>query len=833
MDFADIASRYAQTRWDQATQPFTDPEAYLNRRLGIDNTTEEGNVKPVTQTIKTNPQTGEQEMTIKGTPQDLSAANPLTPTVTMPGQAQPTFNFNQPAPIQQAPAQPIQPSGMMPTGGVVSAIPRAPMPDTSNVLPGQQIPPGQIPQPIMDDTGRIVGYETPDQTMAALRNRTPFVPTPPVQQPVQQAPVQAPTPPVQQPVQQAPAPAAVAPVAPTPVQAPAPAVVPTQAPAQAPSPVTQERQLEQWQQDLIDAQKDPTKLHAYIANEKNPAEGRTMAETLLKNQYKRQEEEARTDKLVKDFVGGDRKAQTDVMKRLSSKSEEGSLFKAYLYNRFGLHELAKQEQQKLGGTSFERMMVNGQNYLVEINPQGGITGAFDAKGKAVGEDVLTQLNAGASKFGTHAYGFTGGSITIPTGHPDAGQEYRQRTNSQTGQIENIITTGPNAGKIYTGPAGYEKRVTTQAMIGSNQLIFDLQKKHGGNVLDALKEFQDIKGPLNPDDRSAFLERYGYGTTIPNKVQIPGQPVPTAPIAPEPVTPAPVVRQPTSYTPEPTGGMMTTGYTPGQEPGGFIKTGGADIGTPIGTLRQQQELGTAAGKAKIDIGKKSAEELNTANRTYSDELAKSRQSAISQRSTIDRLQTAINKNPSFWGIDTNSALWRAYVDINSTNENKAEALNTLARNLNIPADKRSEFDQVMNDYRNLQVNAITGSGLTASQTNTERESQRVLGTIGSISDRPAAARATLEYAKAKIEYTEAKAKAWAQARKANPNLDRLEFEVDFDETKGEQIFKDANDRMNKILGVSASPAAGGLKEGQTSVSKSGKPIVVRNGKWEYQ
>ena len=36
---------------------------------------------PVTQTIKTNPVTGEQEMTIKGTPADLSAANPRTPTV--------------------------------------------------------------------------------------------------------------------------------------------------------------------------------------------------------------------------------------------------------------------------------------------------------------------------------------------------------------------------------------------------------------------------------------------------------------------------------------------------------------------------------------------------------------------------------------------------------------------------------------------------------------------------------------------------------------------------------------------------------------------------------
>ena len=54
----------------------------------------EANVKPVTQTITTDPKTGEQMMTVKGRPEDLSAANPNTPTVTLA--AQPTFNFGAP-----------------------------------------------------------------------------------------------------------------------------------------------------------------------------------------------------------------------------------------------------------------------------------------------------------------------------------------------------------------------------------------------------------------------------------------------------------------------------------------------------------------------------------------------------------------------------------------------------------------------------------------------------------------------------------------------------------------------------------------------------------------
>ena len=196
-----------------------------------------------------------------------------------------------------------------------------------------------------------------------------------------------------------------------------------------------------------------------------------------------------------------------------------------------------------------------------------------------------------------------------------------------------------------------------------------------------------------------------------------------------------------------------------------------------------------------------------------------------------MQGSIDKNPDFWGIDTNSPAWTAFVDINSTNENKERSLNQLARNMNIPQAKRAEFDQAMNDYRNLQVNAITGSGLTSSQTNTERESQRVMGTVGSISDKPAAAKAALEYAKAKIEYTDAKANAWAQARKL-PGVDRLQFENQFDAQQGEKIFADANKRIEAII-AGKGPAEPALKDGQTSVSRTGKPIVVRNGRWEYQ
>ena len=59
----------------------------------------EGNVTPVTQTIKTDPVTGEQTMTVSGSVEDLSPKNPLAPTVT-PGLQ------NRPPP----PAVPVNPA---------------------------------------------------------------------------------------------------------------------------------------------------------------------------------------------------------------------------------------------------------------------------------------------------------------------------------------------------------------------------------------------------------------------------------------------------------------------------------------------------------------------------------------------------------------------------------------------------------------------------------------------------------------------------------------------------------------------------------------------------
>jgi hypothetical protein len=134
MDFTDIAGRYLQARMDQATRPFTDPEGYMNDRMRQQFGTDmSGNAKPVTQTITTDPATGEQMMTVKGRPQDLSASNPNTPTVTPP---QPRFNMPNQY-MNMADTASTQPVSYQPPAAAVAPAPAPAPAPTTPVQPDQ------------------------------------------------------------------------------------------------------------------------------------------------------------------------------------------------------------------------------------------------------------------------------------------------------------------------------------------------------------------------------------------------------------------------------------------------------------------------------------------------------------------------------------------------------------------------------------------------------------------------------------------------------------------------------------------------------------------------
>ena len=282
-----------------------------------------------------------------------------------------------------------------------------------------------------------------------------------------------------------------------------------QAAQAAPAPVagtpytpTVEREVAQpklWVQDANDAGSNLAKLFDVAA--KHP-ESRDMImgkmELLVKNKSKEDEANA----IMKAAQDGDLKAMNKIQQAIrpeTGKPKEevtvNDYLKAVLYSRLGLNELAKQQQMKILGkeTTFGQITLGNSNWQTESDSSGNIIRAKDNEGNFATTDTLNKLRAGGQKFGSQAFGFTGELATIPTGQADAGQEYRQRTNSVSGAIENVITTGPNAGKVYSGPPGAAKSVGTQYSKALNEAFIKYQT---APTTEMAKKMMEIAGQVD-------------------------------------------------------------------------------------------------------------------------------------------------------------------------------------------------------------------------------------------------------------------------------------------------------------------------------------------------
>ena len=479
MDFGDIVGSAfnqrlgaAQNRLNEATSVFTDPEAALRKRLGV----QQEEPTPVKQTITTDPQTGEQTMKIEGSARDLSAANPLTPTVT--GPIAPTEE--QLRPQQEQFAQQFQQY-------------RQPMPGQPPVANQQppvamqrQMPP---PAPISPE----------------MANRPPNIGQPPTPGPGVQVASAAPGLPRTQP---APPPRPAVPgMAALPTMAQMGMTAQAQAQAQ-----DMENGISQqpapWVQAANDAGTDFNKLLDVAA--KHP-ESRDFINDKLQKSFANKTKEDQANQLFKDAAAGDVKAQNKIFQLIKPETgkpkEEVTVAdyaKAYMYKRLGLDDLARDVQNKIIGkdTKFGQVTVGGSNWAVETDPSGQIIRARDDEGNYATEATLNKLRAAGQKFGQQAYSTTGGSITIPAGQPDAGEEYRTVFNSTSGKFENTIITGANAGKPYTGPAGLEKRVATAAATALNDAFI---KYKSNPSIAAATEMAKTASLLSPEDYARTMK----------------------------------------------------------------------------------------------------------------------------------------------------------------------------------------------------------------------------------------------------------------------------------------------------------------------------------------
>jgi hypothetical protein len=278
--------------------------------------------------------------------------------------------------------------------------------------------------------------------------------------------------------------------------------------------------------------------------------------------------------------------------------------------------------------------------------------------------------------------------------------------------------------------------------------------------------------------------------------------PTAPAAaPPPATPgapapaaAPTGTGPSALRP------MTPQLNPvvgGGEPTGII---------PPGQYKTQQAVRQAQQTEAIQTAETLPRENIKTNTALAVEASKKARDAASQLSTVDRVIRYTETKPQFFNI-LGSDSYRAFVAASDTD--RAQRLTDLARVANISQSDRPEFQKLMNDIRRLELSGITGSGLSATQLNTERESQRAVNAFAvNITDSAQAAKAQAMIGRAGIEYN----RAWNRyLGTANLRLNSSALQSDFDNKIGDKIYEDLRKKLEAEIpqGTAGSGANSGF------------------------
>jgi hypothetical protein len=568
--------------------------------------------KPVTETIKTDPETGEQTVTISGSPEALSASNPYTPTVVSaavsspepsarpmmrPRPVSPEEAYNQYTARMESGGNPNvgyhnpQKSSAYGTYGITQpqyqeiqrANPQFAGRDISSLSPEEQGQANTTSRDVYAQQLRAKGVEPTEENLrlahflgagganqylksgaispqAAAANGGEER----VRQIAQQR-LQGPAVPGQQPE------AMIAGTASSDVElTPTEQAIARMSRTPGFNPLGEKPTVDQQASNaLIAAGNNPTKLYALAGNENFPENFRSIARDMALQHDKFKDTEQRVIANITDATNGNVTAAQKMLKSLNKPGEEGSITKAVLLGLIGLKSMAKDEYLKYSGQYYktDRVKLDNEEFTVQRNPSGAIVHAYYANAEKASPEKIAELNARAMSTDTNAFGFTGGSAVIPEGQPNAGQEYRQRTNSRTGVIENVITTGPDSGKIYTGAPGLDRSVGTAAAKMDYGVISKYREKYGTDILSALDQFRKDRGAVSPQEEQAFLNGYRFSQGPMGVGAVPGmggQPTQAQPGQAQPMRPvAPAQAQPGQAQPPVAGPAVPSQVQPGQ------------------------------------------------------------------------------------------------------------------------------------------------------------------------------------------------------------------------------------------------------------------------------
>ena len=238
------------------------------------------------------------------------------------------------------------------------------------------------------------------------------------------------------------------------------------------------------QLDLAMQIKDPIErrntLAQYIADPKTAEGNKQLALKILNNDYQKHVEILNAEKKIAQA------SPTDLARYLKEPAKaEGSIFKAYLYSKFGLNDLAKAEQAKLVGPHGVRLEdTKGNAHWAFADPATGIINeAFDAQGKKVDANKIAELQAAGRPLGSKIATNSGGILTAPS--------TRRQFTLQT----------DNAGHTHFEPIGGGPAITEQEQIELGKLG-DMQKNADRNSALAdttfTKEYEKLSAQAQKD-----------------------------------------------------------------------------------------------------------------------------------------------------------------------------------------------------------------------------------------------------------------------------------------------------------------------------------------------
>jgi len=594
MAYADLYTQY------QSAMPqgggFNPLETEEERRKRLAAEAAETESTPVKETRTIDPETGEVKLKIEGSESDLTAANPLTPTIVPPRAPAPTFDFAQaagPAPTapvapvapQMAPQQMPQPDPQaqaraqaqaqaqaqeraqaqamiqaqpvaQPAAGPVrpQPIPTAP-PPTATTVPGMysDIPAGA---PVMTQGGLGTAPATAPSGAVLANQGQPARPVAPSQMPMAQ-----------------PAAPATTPTTPTPEFLAAPSGNYNQGQQIGPSAelISPEGQIEKQYSDRFFAgQASPRDMAALSYDESAPEYIRKAAQVQHLEQLKSQQMSGIVAKKVeKALTTGN---TSDFARMLKDTGEEGSYLKAYVFNRLGLSKLAEQEQAKIsGGTWQSALGENGEKAILQFDSRGLARKGFDSDGKELSRDQL-------AKFAANSLNLKGANVGASDYYDPGTGQTLQKVNTVDGPIyfDKFRNRVFPKGEPYALNTGSNLGVKEQ--MAQIETIQTLRGKFGGNALEAERAFEKRNGPFgsseNPMTRDRFRELYGFKEGMPGAKEVPTPP-------PAPITGPGGVRQPVSLDAE-------------TDQGGFIKTAGPATETP--EQRSMRQFNTPEDRA---------------------------------------------------------------------------------------------------------------------------------------------------------------------------------------------------------------------------------------------